>query len=266
MKKFLFALIIASLVLVASACSPKTDGNVADTGSATGSGTTADIEAPGVEKCDYTYEIIEDITTVHETEDGNKSMKILRYPKLSGLSDPEIENAVNAAFKKIAEDQYKTYMQDEEIYIIEGTFFNYSVDSVEIKRLTNSFVSVKNTVYLMTGYATYPSSPVYTVNIDLTTGEIIEEDDIFSDFNIISSKFLAGDFKKVYGADDLMRNTSFEDMILQYVGNHGAYPETYFTEDSLVINIDLVDALGTSAGFSLPFADAAEALAYNPFK
>ena len=104
------------------------------------------------------------------------------------------------------------------------------------------------------------------MNVNLESGEIIDEEDIIGDFNIISSKFIAGDFTMVSGASDLMENTNYEDMILQYKSEYASYPEIYFTADSLVLCIDLVPSLGSSASFAVPMADIVDALALNPIK
>ena len=256
MKKLLSVLFVLLMVLFVVSCSGGGD-DASDTDALSGTESSADTEAPIVEKCDYTYEIVEEIVTVHETEDGRKSMKVLRYPKISGMTDAELESSVNATFAEIAAKQYTVNVPDAEIYIIE---------EVEVTFLSNSFISVKNTVYSMTAMDNYPNCPVYTVNIDLTNGNVIEEDDIFGDFNVITSGFLAGDYTMVYGADDLMDNTNYEDMILQYKSDYASYPDVYFTEDSLVICIDLVASLGTSAGFSVPISAVADSLDFNPIK
>ena len=53
-------------------------------------------------------------------------------------------------------------------------------------------------------------------------------------------------------------------MILQYKSDRNIYPDVYFNYDKLIINIDLTDSLGSSAGFSIPLGDVRECLKVIP--
>lgn len=263
MKKFLAVLFVLLMIFSLVYCSNPNSGDGSDTGTDTlgdSGNDTAAINNPPE------YEIKEETIVVHETEDGRKSTKVLRYPVISGMEDAELQNKINSLFVDVAERQFILNVPDVDIYVIEDTIFNYDVSDVEVTYISSTFISVKNTVYSMTSVSSYADCPIYTVNIDLTTGNIIDEEDIFGDFNAITSKFLSGGFTKVYGEDSLMDNTNYEDMILQYKSDYANYPEVYFTADSLVINIDLVAALGTSAGFSVPISEIADSLEFNPIK
>lgn len=259
MKK-LFALTLACLMLLSFASCGGNGGGGDD--STSGSET----DAPNIPECDYTYEIREEIIVVHETEDGRKSTKVLRYPELSGMENEEIQSDVNAIMRDMAERMFILSVPDVDIYIIEDTLFNYEVSSCEVTYLSNSFISVKSSVYSMTSVSSYPDCPVYTVNIDLERAEIIDESDVFADFNEITSRFLSGDFTMVYGMEGLLSETSYKDMILQYKSDYASYPDIYFTPDALVICIDLVPALESSAGFAIPLSEVNDLLAVSPLK
>ncbi len=260
MKKIL-AFIMASLMLISFvSCSVKPGEN-------DGPESNTDTEkAPVPDLPDYTFTVEENISTVHETEDGRRSMKILRYAQLDGMENKEIQAKVNDTLRQIAEIQYSYNVPDEDILIMEDNDFSYEVDNVEVTCLFGDFISVKNTVYFMSAMSSYPSSPVYTVNIDLITGEVVDETDIFENFNIISSKFIAGDFTQVYGIENLLNETSYEDMILQYKSSYETYPDVYFSEDGLVLCIDLADSLGSSAGFEISVDEVKEALKLIPMQ
>lgn len=265
-KLFVILLAIAMLLCISSCGNTNYAGDGKDGESESNFGADSETQALNYPFCPYTYEIKEEIIVIHETDDGRKSTKVLRYPQIGGMDDAVLMENVNSIFREVAEKQFKQNVPDVDIYIIEDTVFNYEVSEVEITLLSNSLISVKNTVYTMSSNSAYPSCPVYTVNIDLIKGEIIEEGDIISDFNIISSAFLAGDFKMVSGAEGLLDNTNYEDMILQYKSDYASYPEVYFTPDSLGICIDLVSALGSNACFEIAIDDIADALIINPTK
>lgn len=261
MRKFFVVLLALAMILTIASCSPKSKGDN-DTGANDSTG--GDIDTSIVPDSDYSFSIKEEIVVVHETEDGRKSTKVLRYPEISGMSDSALQESINATFRSVAERQFVLNVPDVDIYIIEDTLFNYEVSNVEVTFFSNSFMSVKNTVYSMTSVSEYPECPVYTVNISLESGEIIDEDEIFADFNSIASMFLLGDFSMVYGMEDLLSQTNYEDMILQYKSDYASYPNVYFTSDEFVICIDLVAALQSSAGFSCPIENVAEYLSINP--
>ncbi len=265
MKRFFAFLLTLLIVFSVVSCSDTNGGTEKDSGTDTkdsediGRDTAAINDPPA-------FEIKEEIIVVHATDDGRKSTKVLRYPVISGMKDEEKQSNINGIFRDIAERQFILNVPDVDIYIIEDTIFNYEVSDVEVTYISSAFISVKNTVYSMTSMAEYPDCPVYTVNIDLNKGEIIEEDDFIGNFNVITSKFIAGDFTMVEGTPDLLQNTNYEDMILQYKSDYASYPEIYFTADHLVLAIELVPALGSSALFSIPIEQVSEALIFNPIK
>ncbi len=261
MKRLLVVFLALAMIFCIVSCGETNDGSETKDSESV-SETVTETEAIMA----HTYEIKEEIIVLHETEDGRRSTKLLRYPEIGGMSDVVLQEKVNSAFREVAEKEFKRNVPDVDIYIIEDTIFNYEVSEVEVTLLDNHFMSVKNTVYSMSSNAAYPECPVYTLNIDLRNGEIIEEDAIISDFNIISSAFLAGDFTMVSGADDLLDNTNYEDMILQYKSDYASYPDVYFTPDSFGICIDLVPALGTNACFEIAIDDIADALLIDPTK
>ncbi len=263
MKRFFSLILVLVLAFAISSCGEDVGvGKDSDTPAVSDSGTTA-VDTEALNNAPN-FEIVEEITVVHETEDGRKSTKVIRYPKLSGMNDEAKQAEVNEIFRAVAERQFILNVPDVDIYVIEDTVFNYDVNKVEVTYVTPNFISVKNSVYSMTSVSEYPSCPVYTVNIDLDKAEVVEESDIIGDFNVITSKFLAGDFSMVSGAEDLFKNTNYEDMILQYKSDYASYPEIYFADGDLFICIDLVDALGTSAIFSIPVETVKDALLITP--
>lgn len=256
MKRF-FALLLSCLMVFFMFSCKK--GNSNNPGDETGDGSSSTIPT-----CSYTYEIKEDIFVVHENDGGGKSTETLRYPVISGMKDEAIQTKVNDTLKSIAEEKYKRLVPDVEIYIMEETLFNYEVANVAVTYASDKFISIKNETYLMTSLAAMPQKAVYTVNIDLTSGNVLEGEDIYSDFTSIISMFIDGEFTQEYGEETLLENTSYEDMILQYKSDYASYPETYFTPNSLIINIDLVNYLGTSAGFSISLDKVEGCLKFIP--
>lgn len=263
MKKILVLTLALALLICTCSCK-KNDGDGSETKD-TESVPTSAVTEHGEVKSSYEVEIKEDISVVSDTEDG-RCTKVLRYPVISGMADAELMDKINTEFASFAEKLYTQSVPDEEIYIIEGTIFNFEIAECKVEYLSDEFISVKNTINLYTSISEYTSSPVLTLNMNLTDGSILDGDDIFSDFNSVASKFLAGEFAEEYGIKDLLSQTSYEDMILQYRSDYASYPQVYFTADKMVMNIDLADALGTSAGYSADIDTVKDFLKFYPEK
>lgn len=262
MKKILLATLAAALIICSlSACGKTEKPPVPD-----GSGTTdtQDLSVPSIPEHSYEYTIQEHSTIVSETEVGGRNTKFLRFPVVSNMANAEIQTKVNAILLVAAENFYKTTLKDIDIYMEEGTIFNYEVTSCTVEYASDNFLSVRSAINFTTSTSEYSVNSVYTTNIDLTTGEELTGEDIFSDFMTINNKFIGGDFKQEYGLENLLSLTNYSDMILQYKSDRNIYPDVYFNYDKLIINIDLTDSLGSSAGFSIPLGDVRECLKVIP--
>ena len=264
MKKIIAALLLLTLTMALFACSGNGSAKDTDRVSDTVDSSSALDEEIVIPETDYTFTVEEEIIVVHETDDGRRSTKVLRYPVISGMPDSDIQDSVNALFREVAGREFAAAIPDVDIFVIEDIIFNYEVTSVDVTYFSNNFISVKNTVYSMNALAEYPDTPVYTVNIDLTTGNRVESVDIFEDFNAVTSAFIGGYFEMEYGMENILQNTSYEDMILQYKSDYASYPDVYFLPGKLVICIDLVAALESSAGFSIKLSELGDALAFTP--
>ena len=262
MKKILLAVLAAALaVCLLSACGKTEKPPVTDTNGTTD---TKDMSIPSIPERSYEYTIQEHSTIVSETEAGGRNTKFLRFPVVSNMTNAEIQTKVNAILLVAAENFYASTLRDIDIYTEEGTVFNYEVTSCTVEYASDTLLSVRSAINFTTSTAEYSVNSVYTTNIDLTTGEELSGEDIFSDFMTINNKFIGGDFTKEYGLESLLSLTNYSDMILQYKTDRSDYPHVYFNYDKLIINIDLTEALGSSAGFSIPLADVRECLKVIP--
>ena len=225
---------------------------------------TQDMSIPSIPQCTYEYTIQEHSTIVSETESGGRNTKFLRFPVLRNMANAEIQTKVNAILLVAAENFYTTTLRDIDIYMEEGTIFNYEVTSCTVEYASDNFLSVRSAINFTTSTSEYSTNSVYTTNIDLRTGEELTGEDLFSDFTTINNMFIGGDFTREYGLENILSLTNYSDMILQYKIDRNIYPDVYFNYDKLIINIDLTDSLGSSAGFSIPLADVRECLKVIP--
>ncbi len=262
MKKISMLLIAVLILGILTACAKDKPDPSKDSGSDTTE--TTDISIPTIPERSYEYTIQEHSTIVSETEAGGRNTKFLRFPVISGMADAEIQTKVNALLLVEAESYYTAVLRDIDIYMEEGTIFNYEVTSCSVEYASDKLLSVRSMINFTTSTSEYSTNSVYTTNVNLETGEEITGEDIFSDFTTITNKFIGGEFTQEYGEEDLLRLTNYSDMILQYKSDRSIYPDVYFTSDKLIINIDLTDSLGSSAGFSIPLEAVRDCLKLIP--
>lgn len=99
-----------------------------------------------------------------------------------------------------------------------------------------------------------PTIFTYTINCDIKSTDIVASSELIYDFSKIRELFLNGKFKLKEGNSDLLDETNYEDMIMEYRSEYGIYPNVYFTEDSFGMIIDLVYTLGGYAMFEIPYS------------
>ncbi len=262
MKKILIFLIAALILCSLASCGKDRTDPSKDTDADT---TETQISGlPQVPECSFEYTIQEHSTIVSETEAGGRNTKFLRFPVVSGMENAEIQTKVNALLLVEAESYYTSILRDIDIYMEEGTIFNYEVTSCSVEYASDKLLSVRSMINFTTSTSEYSTNSVYTTNINLETGEKIKGEDIFSDFTTITNKFIGGEFTQEYGVENLSELSNYSDMILQYKSERGIYPEVYFSSDKLIINIDLTDSLGSSAGFSIPLDTVKDCLKFLP--
>jgi len=80
--------------------------------------------------------------------------------------------------------------------------------------------------------------------------------------------FTSGKFKQISGEDSLLSSISLEKLMenYKYYAQYNDYPETYFTQDSLVIILDTDKENGFFAEFSIPLAEVNDCLQRSPTK
>lgn len=99
-----------------------------------------------------------------------------------------------------------------------------------------------------------PTIFTYTINCDIKSTDIVASSELIYDFSKIRELFLNGKFKLKEGNSDLLDETNYEDMIMEYRSEYGIYPNVYFTADSFGMIIDLVYTLGGYAMFEIPYS------------
>ncbi len=100
----------------------------------------------------------------------------------------------------------------------------------------------------------------YTFNYDLSSGTVLQTEDIIADYPAFRRLFESGAFSQDFGYPSLEKEVSYADMIAQYRTEYGIYPYVYFTEGRIGVLIDVVPGLDGYAGFSADIRDVRRCL------
>lgn len=181
-----------------------------------------------------------------ETVDTGKYTASLIYPHISGYSDTEIEEKVNAVIysyvtKKMNTAIAETGAENGIEYLIDSFNVTYKGDKL-ISALCRGSVSAEDTAY--------SASFAYGINIDLASAKLISFDSIV-DYNGFKNDFVSNGYKIIYGYENLLNETSCKDLIAQYDPLYSIYPEFYVRDESgelsLGVIVDTVQIYGDVA-------------------
>lgn len=240
-KKLIAAALLAAIVACSFGCK---DGN-ADTLEPTDVDTSVESDVVQVPIELYTVDM------KPETLDGDGYTASLIYPQITGYSDVEIEEKVNALIRSYISRKVNEAVSER----VGGDTVIYDVDSVDVTyrgdrlfcALLRGRVKVEDDVYT-TGFA-------YGINIDLKGAKLISFDEIV-DYKGFVSDFAGDGFELTRGYDKLLDETSRADLIAQYDPLYSIYPEFYIRQTSSDIKLGVVtetiDLLGGTAEFEAP--------------
>ena len=178
--------------------------------------------------------------------DKDQGDVILLYPELKGYDDANkiifdlVKEKCNAGLPNLS--SYENDAMPE---------VTYEIDSFSVTYVSDTFLSGTVEGMLTVSLAAHPSPFVYAVNIDLENLSELRTNEILDNFDKIKELFNNGKFTLEKGIDDLSSQISFEDMIMQYRSEYEIYPEIWFSDNKLYMNIELVYALGSGAIYSI---------------
>lgn len=243
------------------------DETTAEAPQTTEAETTKEItEAPPV-IVTYEYDVIEDKRELGETG-GKKCYAVIRYPALTGIEDAKIQEKINTTIMQHAVFQYENTLPNASELISSGSAVSYEITSAEVTYMGNGLLCARSEGVIDHASDTDDLKFAYSIVIDLSTGRDISPKKIYSDFGSIITLFTSGKFKQISGEESLLSSLSLEKLMenYKYYAQYSNYPETYFTEDSLVIILDTDRENGFFAEFSIPLSEVNGYLQKSPTK
>ncbi|MFY9382344.1 MAG: hypothetical protein WBI55_01685 [Eubacteriales bacterium] len=193
-----------------------------------------------------------DVRTEKETTQSDIGNITMQYPVVEPDNESEIDaETINAIIREYMDEKRKEEQLESGDPDLDSEYV-YKITSTDVKYSSKKFLSIVITgEYYITDSA-HPTIFCYSINCDMESGELITPDTLIRDFSTIRSLFTKGKFTLKQGQKNLLEQTNYEDIILQYRPEYGIYPDIYFTGDSFGMVIELVFALGGYALFQVP--------------
>lgn len=239
---------------VDSVSSDITDNVSSDTDTKDIDSTNVTTDAPDVTTPVNTTSPGYDVGTETETTKSDIGDITMQYPVVEPDDESEIDaDTINAIIREYMDEKRKEERLESGDPDLDSEYV-YKITSTDVKYSSKKFLSIVITGEYYISDSAHPTIFCYSINCDMESGEIITPDALIRDFSTIRSLFTEGKFTLKQGQKDLLKQTNYEDMILQYRSEYGIYPDIYFTGDSFGMVIELVFALGGYALFEVPLS------------
>lgn len=239
---------------VDSVSSDITDNVSSDTDTKDIDSTNVTTDAPDVTTPVNTTSPGYDVGTETETTKSDIGDITMQYPVVEPDDESEIDaDTINAIIREYMDEKRKEERLESGDPDLDSEYV-YKITSTDVKYSSKKFLSIVITGEYYISDSAHPTIFCYSINCDMESGEIITPDALIRDFSTIRSHFTEGKFTLKQGQKDLLKQTNYEDMILQYRSEYGIYPDIYFTGDSFGMVIELVFALGGYALFEVPLS------------
>ena len=187
------------------------------------------------------------------------------YYNLVSLKIPVISSYAGDTDKinEILKDYITNKYYEESLASEFDAYYNYEVTEVKLTLITRDFLSA----VVLGHYASSSSSHLdyfsYSVNLLLDSCELYSFHDVVNDLESLKKTFLKGGFSFYYGDVKMIENISKEDMMIMYRDDYRIYPDIFFTEGYVGINVELPYIAGGYAGYVIRIQDLARILREN---
>lgn len=215
----------------------------------------------------YDFDVISSVTDLG-TASGTKCTATICYPALTGLEDASKQADINSLLSDIATIEFQNRLPNASELIASGTAVNYKITSTSVTYMGNNLLSVRSEGVIDYANDSNDDEFVYCNLINLSTGRDISFKKVYSDFEAVMDLLRAGKFTQISGESSLVSSTLFDEIIknLIYSSQYSTFPETYFTQDSLIIVIETDRENGFYAEFSISLDEVNAYLTQSPTK
>ncbi len=194
----------------------------------------------------------------------DKCIRLIRYPALKSLENTDEQTKINKLLSQIASVEYQNRLPGASELIKGGTYVSYEITDTAITFVGNDLVSVRSEGKIDYKDDTKDERFVYCNLIRISTAKDITLKKTYKDFAKIITLFTSGGFEQISGDTSLSQSQMMEQY--KYHAQYGTYPETYFTEGSLILVIETNIENGFFAEFSIALSEVNDCLAESPTK
>lgn len=248
MKKLLVFLMITVICFFMISCTEKEETTESESLPAQESVSETETEMAYVPVELYTVEIKQ------ETVEGEAYTANMIYPQVSGYSNAEIEEKVNALIYSYAKKKMETAVANAGSEL--GIF--YDVDSFNVTYKGEKLISALCRGSVSAEGSAYTKNFSFGINIDFERAKLIGFDEIVS-YNGFRKDFVDGAFRQTNGYENLLSETTTNDLISQYDPLYSIYPDFYIKSDNgtekLGVITDTIQVLGFVAEFECKITD-----------
>ena len=194
----------------------------------------------------------------------DKCIRLIRYPALKSLEDTNAQTKINKLLSQIASVEYQNRLPGVTELIQGGTYVSYEITDTAITFVGNDLVSIRSEGRIDYKDDTKDEKFVYCNLIRISTAKDITLKKTYTDFATIITLFTSGGFEQISGETALPLSQMMEQY--KYHAQYGTYPETYFTESSLILVIETNIENGFFAEYSINLSEVNGCLAVSPTK
>ncbi len=242
-KMRLCALLLVGVILLLTGCQtpeePDGPGGVwADVGTTAVETTIETVPA------DLAYELL------RETVSYANGTAILRYPVFSEEALDGRGRAVNDAVRGCVDMQYRRVGLGS----LDISSFEYEIETVTVTYVSERLVSYYATGYSAIEGASHRDTVAYTVNIDVQSGMAVETKDVLTSLAPLVDALETATL--LHGDEDYLATVSAETLCAAYRDDYALYPSLAYTEDSVLVMIDVLYTYGGYALYEIPAESA----------
>lgn len=219
--------------------------------------------APAPEFPPIEFDVIEESEELG-TVGKDKCIRLIRYPALKSLEDTNAQTKINKLLSQIASVEYQNRLPGVTEIIQGGTYVSYEITDTAVTFVGNDLVSVRSEGKIDYKDDTRDERFVYCNLIRISTAKDITLKKTYTDFATIITLFTSGGFEQISGETSLSLSQMMEQY--KYHAQYGTYPETYFTEKSLILVIETNIENGFFAEYSIALSEVNGCLAESPTK
>ncbi len=194
--------------------------------------------------------------TVKKLDNAGKSTSTLRWPQLSGLASPSLEEKINTLLYQMTEVDFTTseYTKDSSEKIAAGVTVKYEVVDCSVTLASSSLICVRWRAEYSTSDSSETVRLAFARVLNPSTGKEIKPKDVFTDFPKILDMISAGQAERTAVTEGFDSRNDLASLVANYKTRvaYSVYPPVCFTSDSLIVVLQSDGAAGGWAEYRFP--------------